>query len=120
MKKQTKRVALCLLVILLAFLVVWGIALVYCEILTAQHKADFADAWQNNPMLEEPEYFKVLSCSADTARVYYVSQVDGAVLTFTKQDGTWVETDWETIWSKQGSASDVIWPYWWHFVYGGL
>ena len=29
---------------------------------------------------------------------------------------------WEkTVWSAVGgSASGVVWPYWWHFIYGGF
>lgn len=44
----------------------------------------------------------------------------GNVLSFEKVDNNWKETNWDTIWSASGSASDVIWPYWWHFIYGGF
>ena len=37
-----------------------------------------------------------------------------------KKDGVWQEIAWETIWSTSGSASEVIYPYWWHFIYGGF
>ena len=32
----------------------------------------------------------------------------------------WEEISWSTIWSTTGSASEVIYPYWWHFIYGGF
>ena len=44
----------------------------------------------------------------------------GDVVTYTKENGQWKFYRWDTIWAEEGSASEVIWPYWWHFVYGGL
>ena len=110
-------------VIVLIPLLVWGGSLLKCEILTAKYYDDFKTAHLRNTMLrEELEYFKVLRCDGDTAEVYYVGKgmTGGNVLTFEKQAGVWVETYWETIWSDGGSASDVIYPYWWHFIYGGI
>ena len=84
--------------------------------------ADFEEAHRGNPMLGEVESFKVLNCDGQTAEVYYIeSGKTGAhVLSFEKTDGCWAETGWRCIWSTTGSASEVIWPYWWHFIYGGL
>ena len=110
--------------ILAVLLLIWGASLIKCEILTAKYYDDFKTAHLQNTMLrEELEYFKVLRCDGDTAEVYYVGKgmTRGDVLTFEKQAGVWVETYWETIWSGTGgSASDVIYPYWWHFIYGGI
>ena len=39
---------------------------------------------------------------------------------FSANNGVWQEISWKTIWSTSGSASEVIYPYWWHFIYGGL
>ena len=46
----------------------------------------------------------------------------GNVLTFKFNHDTdlWEELFWSTIWSTNGSASEVIYPYWWHFIYGGF
>ena len=109
-------------VILAVLLLIWGASLVRCEILTAKYYDDFADGYTKNTMLGDMEYFKVLRCDGDTAEVYYVGKgmTGGDVLTFENQNGTWVQTDWKTIWSDSGSASDVIYPYWWHFIYGGI
>lgn len=100
----------------------WISSLIKCEVLTYKYYSDFERAYTNNTMLGEMEYFKVLSCDGMTAEVYYVSQdkTDANVLTFTNESGTWIETSWNTIWSSSGSASDVIYPYWWHFIYGGF
>lgn len=124
MKKRTKVLIIVLAVVLVALLpfIMWGSSLLKCEILTKVYYNDFEYAWTDNIMLDEMEYFKVLDCDGETARVYYVSEgMDWAsVLTFEKNDGKWVETQWECIWSKTGSASGVIYPYLWHFIYGGF
>lgn len=79
-------------------------------------------------MLGEMEYFKVLRYApsrSDIAQVYYVCEGNalGSVLTFQfdYETDSWKEISWNVIWSGVGgSASEVIWPYWWHFIYGGL
>ena len=108
----------CLMVILL----VQSIALIKCEILTNRYRADFEVAYRGNSMLDEMETFKVLNCNDQRAEVYYIEagKTRAYVLTFEKTDGSWKETSWKCIWSTTGSASEVIWPYWWHFIYGGI
>lgn len=118
-----KYVKIIFLVILGLAVIIQAAALVKCEILTRRYYSDFEYAYKNNTMLEDEEYdFKVLDCDGANARVYYVSKgkTGAHVLTFKKRNDDWVETKWETIWSTSGSASEVIWPYWWHFIYGGF
>ena len=110
-------------IILLAFFaVIQSISLIKCEILTNQYYSDFEYAYQSNTMLGEMETFKVLNCDGQTAEVYYIEEGKtlAHVLCFENVDGRWVESSWQCIWSTTGSASEVIWPYWWHFIYGGL
>ena len=113
------------LIVILAVMIpilLWISALIECEILTQKYYDDFEQAYTQNTMLGEMEYFKVLSCDENTAQVYYVSKgmTDANVLTFKNDNDQWQEISWETIWSTSGSASEVIYPYWWHFIYGGL
>ena len=103
-------------------------SLIKCEVLTHKHYDEFKDAYKQNTMLGDMEYFKVLSYSPyrtyDFAQVYYVSKGNtaGNVLTFkyNYDADLWEEISWSTIWSTTGSASEVIYPYWWHFIYGGF
>jgi hypothetical protein len=88
-------------------------------LLTNQYHDEFELAYQNNPMITDVKYFKVLNCDGNTAEVYYVSDICGDVLEFVNQNGNWVETSWRTIWSKYGSASDYVWPYWWQLFITG-
>ena len=110
------------IILLAVFVVIQSISLIKCEILTNRYASDFEFAYQNNTMLGKMESFKVLECDGQTAQVYYIE--DGKtlahVLTFEKVDGNWEEISWWCVWSTTGSASEVIWPYWWHFIYGGL
>lgn len=103
-------------------LLIWGISLIWCELLTKQHYDEFKDAYRSNSMLGEMAYFKVLSCTDTQAKVYYVSEgkTEADVLTFKKEGNVWEESHWDTIWSISGSASGVQYPYIWHFVYGGF
>jgi len=122
MKTKMKRILLILIAVVLVVTVIWASSVIKCEVLTQIYSEDFENAYTQNPMLGEMEYFKVLTCDGKTAEVYYVSKGmrSGDVLSFEIHNGTWVETSWNTIWSDTGSASEVIYPYWWHFIYGGF
>lgn len=123
MKKNDKRIPLYfILVMLFVFIIAWTYSLIRNEILTHKYYDDFKYAYQSNSMLGDIEYFKVINYDDRTAQIYYVSKnmSDANILSFEKVDGNWVEISWKTVWSSSGSASDVIWPYWWHFIYGGL
>lgn len=122
MKIQLRKLPLyvCLAAVLV-FLIVWVTALIKCEVLTHRYYDEFAHAHESNTMIGKIAYFKVLECDGETAQVYYVSggKTTGSVLEFALKDGVWVETEWRTIWSQTGSASDVVWPYWWQFFITG-
>lgn len=63
----------------------WISALIKCETLTREHYDEFKDAYKQNTMLGDMEYFKVLDYNDyDIARVYYISKDNAAanVLTF--------------------------------------
>ncbi len=108
---------------MLCFLLVWGISLGKCEILTFIHGHEFSELYKANPMIGEQKYLKVLEYSDRYARVYCVEKDNNManILGFTRNGEQWKYGKWERcVWSKTGSASEVIWPYWWHFIYGGF
>ena len=113
------RITLIVLSPILCFLIVWGISLANCEILTHIHGNEFAETYKENTMLGDMAYWKVLDYSENHARVYYVSinHSNADVLTFVKENGLWKSDKWETVWSTTGSADNVIFPYWWHFFH---
>jgi hypothetical protein len=121
-KKYLRRLPLYICITAaVVFLIVWCAALIRCEVLTHRYADDFAHAHESNTMLGKIAYFKVLHCEGETAEVYYVSEGNtvGSVLEFQKTDEGWEEVSWRTVWSKNGSASDVVWPYWWQFFITG-
>ena len=128
LRKIKKAIKYLIIGSLCLFLINWSSALIKCELLTITHYDEFKDAYKENTMLGDMEYFKVLSYSPYRthwlAQVYYVGKEHshGSVLTFKYNVETdkWEEIIWECIWSDSGSASEVIWPYLWHFIYGGL
>ena len=105
------------------FLIVWGASLLKCSVLTIMLGKEFETAYTENTMIGDIDYLRILEYSENFAKVYYVSKnrSGGNVLSFKKENGKWKYNNWEeTVWSATGSASDVIWPYWWHFIYGGF
>lgn len=108
-----------IIVIIVLILSPWLLSLLKCETLTLIHGKEFAGKEQQTNMLDEADYLKVLSYSDTEAEVYYVNRDGtGDTLNFTRQDGEWVYTHWNTIWTTLGGNADgAIWPYWWHFIY---
>ena len=87
------------------------------------HGDEFETVYKENTMIGEIDYLKVLDYSDTSARVYYVGvdKAGGDEVIFFKRGGGWFVEKWYTIWSgRGGSASNVIWPQWWHFIYGGF
>ena len=117
MKKKIVIIIVCLPILF------WIGSLIKCEVLTTLHHGEFQSIYKDKTNLEEIDYLKVLHYHDDYAEVYYVSlnKSSGEVITYHKVDDEWAQKEWRTIWSgRGGSASGVIWPYWWHFIYGGL
>lgn len=109
--------------ILLFPIIIWLSALLRCEILTFMHYKEFNMIYQEDTMIGEIECLKVLKYEDQKALIYYVSvnKTGGDIVEFYKKNGDWIFCKWKTVWSGSGgSASGVIWPYWWHFIYGGF
>lgn len=120
-KQVAKIVKIFFIAVLSLFLIIWLAALMKCEVLTLLHREDLKPYIERIQWLGEIDYLKVLEYSEEYARVYYVSEnrSAGDILSFVKQGDKWKYDNWErTVWSATGSASEVIWPYWWHFIYG--
>lgn len=118
--KSIKKIFIYLIVIIFT---VWIISLGKCEILTHLHGHEFSEIYHENTMLGAIEYLRVLKYSSNFAKVYYVGKdhCGGDILTFVRENKKWKCSNWETVWSgRGGSASEVIWPYLWHFIYGGI
>ncbi len=71
------------------FLVVWGVSLVKCEILTDKYYDELEYAYIENTMIEKINSFKVLECDGETAEVYYVCDNNTVRKCFEISKGKW-------------------------------
>lgn len=101
-------------------------SLLKCEVLTIQHKHEFSEfiATGNEYDYDHVKILNYYGRYPTTANIYcWSSDTSGNVLSFVYDNDTdtWQQISMDTIWSASGgSASEVIWPYWLHFIYGGL
>lgn len=119
--KKIKTVAIYLLIF--GFLM-WVVDLVRIEYLTLRHGNEFHDIIQAECNIDAGGYYKVLDykhlkygriyCVVKNDKIHYASEM----IILDNGDKDIVFND--TVWSTSGSASEVIWPYWWHFIYGGF
>lgn len=110
MKK--KRIIIILTIIISFFVLFWLGSFIKCEILTARHGQEFSELYKLTNMIDKIDYLKVMEYSKDNARVYYVTENSfGNMISFVKYNNNWDMVNWETIWSKSGSADGFIWPY---------
>jgi len=119
MKKRNYLFRIIVLLIVIFPIVFWGASLAKCEILTFLYSKEFDEIYQENTMLGDIDFLKILDYSSKTARIYYISanKSMGNILKFSKNAGQWEYEEWETVWSTSGTADDTNWPYWWHFFY---
>jgi len=118
MKKILKFIPIILVV---CFLLFWGVSTLKCEVLTWQHGRSFPFPNDINSMCGEMDYLKVLKYTDTNARVYYVSdnRSVGNTATFIRHGNNCEYYKWEkTIWSKSGSADDFVFPYFYHSAEG--
>ena len=98
--------------VLALFLLAWPASIIRCEILTARHGEEFAQASAELEQVVKPnDGWKVITYSECYAEVYFYSEFGGELVAFDLKDGQWVERTWIASWSASGSADDIIWPY---------
>lgn len=111
MRKKTQ----CIFAFLLLVLVTCIILLPYLrvEILTALHKQEFEMEYMQTNMVDGIEYLKVMDYSEQLSNIYYVieNHSGGVFVSFEHKNSNWVMKNRKTVWSKSGSASDFMWPY---------
>ncbi len=80
-----------MLILIIGFLLIWGISLARCEILTKLHCNEFETLCKEHSMIGAIEYVKVLDYTDKRAQIYCVSEgySMGNMLAFTKKDGKW-------------------------------
>lgn len=100
-------------------LLIWGLSLARCEILTALYgEATMNSACLEQTMIEADAQFKILEYRPfGYAKLYARERAAGSLLLLVRDyqadaASPWKVVYWETIWSdKGGSADGLVWPY---------
>lgn len=107
-----KKIKILMLIVVLFILVAPYLRV---ELLTHLYKNDFAEIDTSQFMIYKMEYFKIYKYTKNKAVIFFVEEdkAYSVLVYFTRNDdGEWMFTgEWKCIWSKYGSASEFIWPY---------
>lgn len=99
------------IIIIATFLIVFPYIRV--EIKTYMYADEFKDIINENSMLEDFAYFKVMEYKKCNAEILCVSKNHSAsfLMHYEKKEKSWYLTDWKCVWSKSGTADGFIWPF---------
>ena len=95
------------------FLLVVVFPYIKVELLTFFHGDEFPNIVEDIAMIDGMEYIKVMEYNDDKAEVLCVSGEHAATVLcrYEKKEDVWSLDGWECIWSRSGSASELIWPF---------
>ena len=123
MRKIHKIIFLSFLILVIFVFIFWLFSIIICEFNTRKY-SDVINNSDNvkavSEFIGEYESAKVLSVSNNEMQVYYIEKNYNyaSIILYKKFNDNWKVAYWgKCIWSKEGSADDVVWPYWWHFIY---
>ena len=114
--------------IVAGFLIIWIASLIWCQFLTIAHIDEFTENTVGE-YLDMAKTKHIIKYDSNEAVIYCIGEVYvgekkvnqyGIEIFYVKNEDDWIEEKAFPVWSSTGSASDVIWPYWWHFIYGGF
>lgn len=121
MKKVKKVILWFVLSCVVVFFAVWNGALLKNYILTVKYN----DVLENMEFYEdqiviEYDYERIISYSETEIKTYFVKDMGnyflGGTVSYRRgTDGKWIFDD-NVKWSGRGTAEDVIWPYWHHYI----
>jgi hypothetical protein len=95
------------LIVIILFIVFWGVSLIYNELLTLKHGNEFAELYKSTNMIDDVDYCKVIEYDKNTAKIYYVkTNISGDTIVFKNINNEWKIVEWKTVWAKTGSADD--------------
>ena len=107
-KRIIKVVAVIILLVIIA-------PYLFVETNTLLYGDDFANEYKQTGMIGSVKYFKVFYNFNGKAKVYYVDENTGTYVFYRKKGKKWKLTDFETVWSEDGSASEITFPIYFHW-----
>lgn len=108
-----KKVRIIFSFIFIVIILIWLIPYVKGEVLTYRYGKEFQEAYQSIGMIDNVKCLKVMKYSDNSAEVYYIGS-SGNLVNFVRKNNLWQVSSWNTVWSKNGNASEYIWPYFYH------
>ena len=88
---------------------------IFVELNTLIWKREFKNEYKQTNMIGKIKYYKVFYKFGDKAKVYYVDGTTGNFVYLEKQKDSWKMKEWKTVWSENGSADGITFPYYPHF-----
>jgi hypothetical protein len=111
MKTRKITVGKSIMALALIFFGYWSLTILHCEYLTFKYGSEYVGLEEQTKMLPEAANLKVLYRGKYYSAVYYRAEDWGDILYFSNTGNGHKLIEWETIWSKGGSADDFMWPY---------
>lgn len=107
-KNMKKKIALLVTSIIFLLLVIpYG----KVEINTFIYGKVFESCYKLTNSFEKPDYYKVIYVKNKEAKILYGNRESEIVLYMKKKNKKWKYDNWETVWSCEGSADGVIYPF---------
>lgn len=101
----------------------WVIPYIKNECLTCLYGKEFIGHEVESGWYRKADTMKVIQFTRTEAKIYYVCDnfTSGNIYTFVKDEaGRWELDRWKTVWKSSGNVSKMMWPYFWHAVYGRI
>ena len=96
-------IVIMLILILLPYIVVETNTLLWGE--------QFKDEYKQTNMIDDVKFHKVFYINDEKAKIYYSSKFSGDFVYFVNNKGKWEMECWDTVWSKNGSAEGITFPF---------
>lgn len=110
--KKKKRM-FWIFVIIIMFVLILPYAVV--EVNTIIWGDEFKEEYKQTGMISDINYYKVFYVIDDKAKIYYVDRDTGTFVYFVRDGDMWKLDEYQTVWSQNGSASGVTFPFYPHF-----
>ena len=102
-----------LLTLIAAAVIFWAGSILHCEHLTRQYYTDdmLTACVEQTGFIQSDAEIKILEYESDYAKVYARSADSCDAVLLVREGEAWKVASWNCIWSKQGSADEILWPY---------
>ena len=120
---STHKKRLLIITVSLVFIFMLAFPYIKAEYYTDKYGKEFEDLYGNQfevlysltGWVEKVEFYRIVEYSENSAKIYYVEVGEQTTyhLLFSRddKDNDWTLKDWKVLWSKNGNADDLPWPF---------